>query len=233
MASRSSSSSSSRSDADDEEDYYAVLGIIDAANVTQQQLRKAYHKLALIWHPDKAGSGNKAKAEQMFARINVAFGILSNPSSKATYDGVLQAQQLKKQREAEKSSKRKRMEQQLNERENEAKRRRMDDMMKAKQKLNVEKERLRKQAFEDMMKSFDDYDPAAHYTTAATNDSADDQATGERDTTRTATSSSSTLHQQRSTPIVDVPSVAELEKKEQKLFSRLLELQRQREAATT
>lgn len=62
---------------------YDLLGIARVA--TQEQLKKAYYKLARIHHPDKGG--DKAN----FTQISNAFETLSDPKKRANYDSQLQA----------------------------------------------------------------------------------------------------------------------------------------------
>jgi len=62
-------------------DYYDILGISKSAS--QEEIKKAYRKLALQWHPDK----NKSpEANEKFKEINEAYEVLSNPQKKQTYD---------------------------------------------------------------------------------------------------------------------------------------------------
>jgi curved DNA-binding protein len=63
-------------------DYYKILGIANTA--TQDEIKKAYRKLANKYHPDKT-RGDKA-AEEKFKDINEANGILSNPEKRKKYD---------------------------------------------------------------------------------------------------------------------------------------------------
>lgn len=62
-------------------DYYEILGV--SKNATGDELKRAYRKLALEWHPDR----NKSKeATEKFKEINEAYEILSNSEKKAAYD---------------------------------------------------------------------------------------------------------------------------------------------------
>ncbi|HNT30497.1 MAG TPA: molecular chaperone DnaJ, partial [bacterium] len=60
-------------------DYYEVLGV--ARNASQAEIKKAFRKLALQYHPDKGG-GDEAK----FKEINEAYEVLSNPDKRTNYD---------------------------------------------------------------------------------------------------------------------------------------------------
>jgi len=62
-------------------DYYEVLGVKRDASAAE--LKSAYRKLALKWHPDK---NKEPGAEAKFKEINEAFEVLSNPDKKAKYD---------------------------------------------------------------------------------------------------------------------------------------------------
>lgn len=62
-------------------DYYDVLGVPKTASA--QELKSAYRKLALEWHPDR----NKSpEAEAKFKEINEAYQVLSDAKKKASYD---------------------------------------------------------------------------------------------------------------------------------------------------
>jgi curved DNA-binding protein len=63
-------------------DYYKILGVGKTA--TQDEIKKAYRKLANKYHPDKT-KGDKA-AEEKFKDINEANGILSDPVKRKKYD---------------------------------------------------------------------------------------------------------------------------------------------------
>lgn len=63
-------------------DYYGVLGLEKSANA--EQIKKAYRKLALKYHPDK-NQGDK-QAEDRFKEITEAYAVLSDPQKKQQYD---------------------------------------------------------------------------------------------------------------------------------------------------
>jgi len=49
-----------------EEDYYAVLGV--DSNADEDAIKRAYHKQAMRWHPDK-NQDNRVEAERKFKEI--------------------------------------------------------------------------------------------------------------------------------------------------------------------
>ena len=63
-------------------EYYKILGI--EKNATDVEIRKAYRKMALKYHPDK--NLNDATANERFNKISEAYQVLSNPSLRAAYD---------------------------------------------------------------------------------------------------------------------------------------------------
>lgn len=63
-------------------DYYEVLGV--DRNATPEELKKAYRKLALQYHPDR-NPGDK-EAEEKFKEAAEAYDVLSDPQKKARYD---------------------------------------------------------------------------------------------------------------------------------------------------
>ncbi|MDC7995764.1 molecular chaperone DnaJ [Altibacter sp. HG106] len=64
------------------EDYYDILGI--SKNATAAEIKKAYRKMAIKYHPDK--NPGDEKAEEMFKKSAEAYEVLSNPDKKAKYD---------------------------------------------------------------------------------------------------------------------------------------------------
>jgi molecular chaperone DnaJ len=63
-------------------DYYEVLGI--AKNASDDEIKKAYRKLAMKHHPDR-NAGNK-EAEEKFKEAKEAYEVLSDADKRAAYD---------------------------------------------------------------------------------------------------------------------------------------------------
>ncbi|CAH2074599.1 unnamed protein product [Thlaspi arvense] len=64
-------------------DYFKVLQVDRSAN--DDELKKAYRKLAMKWHPDK-NPNNKKDAEAKFKQISEAYDVLSDPQKRAVYE---------------------------------------------------------------------------------------------------------------------------------------------------
>lgn len=62
-------------------DYYGILGI--ARKATPKDIKTAYKKMALLWHPDKTPDSN---IDTMFAEISNAYNTLSDPKKRKSYD---------------------------------------------------------------------------------------------------------------------------------------------------
>lgn len=68
-------------------DYYEVLGLSKGASA--DEIKSAYRKAALKWHPDRWVSGTDAEkktAEEKFKEASEAYSVLSDPDKKARYD---------------------------------------------------------------------------------------------------------------------------------------------------
>jgi curved DNA-binding protein len=63
-------------------DYYEILGIPRSAG--EDEIRKAFRRLARVYHPDKAG--NDRLAENRFKEINEAYEVLGDPGKRRRYD---------------------------------------------------------------------------------------------------------------------------------------------------
>ncbi|RNF11893.1 chaperone DnaJ protein [Trypanosoma conorhini] len=64
-------------------DYYKVLGV--GRNASPSDIKKAYHQLALKYHPDKC-TGNREEAERRFKEVSEAYDVLSDEQKKKIYD---------------------------------------------------------------------------------------------------------------------------------------------------
>ncbi|XP_041449767.1 dnaJ homolog subfamily C member 7-like [Drosophila obscura] len=70
-------------------DYYNILGI--ERNASDEEIKKAYHKKALVHHPDKHAnsSAEECKAEELkFKKVGEAYAVLSDARKKAIYDNA-------------------------------------------------------------------------------------------------------------------------------------------------
>ena len=64
-------------------DYYQILGM--PRNAADADLKKAYRKLAMQYHPDR-NPGKEKWANEKFKEINEAYGVLGDPEKRAQYD---------------------------------------------------------------------------------------------------------------------------------------------------
>lgn len=63
-------------------DYYEILGV--SRKATDEEIKKAYRKLALTYHPDR--NHGDQEAEEKFKEINQAYEVLGDPEKRETFD---------------------------------------------------------------------------------------------------------------------------------------------------
>mmetsp|Transcript_11593 Transcript_11593/g.27014 ORF Transcript_11593/g.27014 Transcript_11593/m.27014 type:complete len:272 (+) Transcript_11593:137-952(+) len=66
------------------QDYYRILGV--SRDASDEELKRAYRRLALKWHPDKHQGAAKSEAAERFKTLAEAYHVLSRPELRAEYD---------------------------------------------------------------------------------------------------------------------------------------------------
>lgn len=103
-------------------DFYEILGI-PLTETSPTLLRKAFRKQSLKWHPDK---NPDPLAAETFHLLSIAYDVLSDPGTRAAYDNARNARLAKKRRHEAFDLNRRRMQEDLERREGQAKRTRTD-----------------------------------------------------------------------------------------------------------
>ena len=63
-------------------DYYHVLGV--GRTATDEEIKTAYRKLAMRWHPDR--NSGSSEAEEKFKSLTEAYDVLRDPTKREAYD---------------------------------------------------------------------------------------------------------------------------------------------------
>ena len=102
--------------------HYQILGIVNGVNASEAEIRKAYRRQSMKWHPDKhqQNKDSKARATTTFKRLNEANQILGDTYSKMRYDAELEIQ--KEQEFEQREQERRRSEREKEEKEFERRR---------------------------------------------------------------------------------------------------------------
>ena len=67
-----------------EEDCYAILNI--STDSTRGEVKRGYHRMSLLYHPDKLGEEEKLAGNAMFIKVAEAYAVLSDEDARRKYD---------------------------------------------------------------------------------------------------------------------------------------------------
>ncbi|KAK5822498.1 hypothetical protein F5H01DRAFT_289552 [Linnemannia elongata] len=125
--------------AEEQLDWYAILGVERTA--TSKEITKAYRVKALKVHPDKNPDPNAAK---VFHELSQAYDLLLDPAARAAFDNLLNVKVQAKERSDKYDSVRRKMKEDLENRENAFKKQQQDEKAAA-LRMHYEMERLKKE----------------------------------------------------------------------------------------
>ena len=103
------------------EDYWKILGL--AAGATKEEVRKAYRKRSLAVHPDRYKGDDPEGATAEFLRLTRAKEVLDDDKARAAFENVVKARAMHKEKQAAQDGVRKKMREDLEAREAEARKR--------------------------------------------------------------------------------------------------------------
>ena len=103
------------------EDYYAILGL--APGATSEEVRKAYRKRSLDVHPDRYKGENPDGATAEFLKLTRAKEVLEDDKARAAFENVIKARAMHKEKQGSQDEARKKMREDLEAREEEARKR--------------------------------------------------------------------------------------------------------------
>uniref|UniRef100_A0ACD5XRH9 Uncharacterized protein n=1 Tax=Avena sativa TaxID=4498 RepID=A0ACD5XRH9_AVESA len=72
-------------------DYYKVLSLEQTADVGAEEVKRAYRRLALQYHPDVCPPSRRAESTELFVELRRAYETLSDPVARVQYDAKLRA----------------------------------------------------------------------------------------------------------------------------------------------
>ena len=70
-------------------DYYKVLSLEHSADVGAEDVKRAYRRLALQYHPDVCPPSRRAESTELFVELRRAYETLSDPATRVQYDAEL------------------------------------------------------------------------------------------------------------------------------------------------
>lgn len=119
-------------------DLYELFEILPEA--TETEIKKAYRKKALIYHPDK--NPDNPKANEVFQKLSKALEVLTDKEARASYDKILRAKKERQAKNKKLDAKRRKLRDELDAREKVA----QEIIVKnEEEKLRHEIERIRKE----------------------------------------------------------------------------------------
>jgi curved DNA-binding protein CbpA len=70
-------------------DYYKVLSLEPSTDVGEEDVKRAYRRLALQYHPDVCPPSRRAESTELFVELRRAYETLSDPATRVQYDAEL------------------------------------------------------------------------------------------------------------------------------------------------